>query len=148
MGTACCVVDRKVPKSEKVFDEDSDYPILQDENATAGTFFNDENDPDNLTDIYVIDKVALQRDVKGVVQAALTKARENTSDAAVPFSVSALDVNSSKVAVLSRSRNMMKEFKYDTIDKENITSGWTVKKFTAKSLDKQPFLEQLNAFLM
>lgn len=148
MGTACCVVDRKVPKSEKVFDEDSDYPALQDTSATAGTFFNDENDPDNLTDVYAVDKVALLRDVNGVVQAALAKARENTSDAAVPFSVAALDVSSAKVAVLSRSHNMMKEFKYDTIDKENITSSWVVKKFTAKSLDKQPFLEQLNAFLL
>jgi len=135
---ACCVADRKMSNQENSSTQ-LEQPI---------NLFTNEDDPDGIADICIIDNIALQRDMKKIIQITLKQARKNTSDTAIPFFIASIDLSSSKVAILFRSYELLKTvFDYCAIDKEGITDDWVLKKFVSSSVDQTQFLINLKAFI-
>ena len=143
MGSACCVSDRKVHKDEE---EGSDSVV--NEKSQKKLLFNNEDDPENVTDIYINNKDTFEKDPTAELKIAITKAKANSSDKSVPFLVTDMDYAGTKIGILSRNYDWIKQYiSYKTTDQSNI-EGFVIKEFKPSSKEKSIFLKELADFIM
>jgi len=158
MGSGCCGEDRKIASQKKygkisltkgelmTTPIDSQTKTSENSSKEPQIRYTNEDDVSALTDTFISSRENFTLSSVTVLENALTKAKDITSDKALPFMIAPFNIAGSKIGIFSKNYQRLNiGLENSTIDTLAIVKSHVVVNFTSPTMVKNQFLANIQA---